>query len=142
MEYKEFKSIVNDCKSKKPVLFGLKQDAVCNLEQIGELERILQIILPEKYKRFIMDFGGGYFGYANIYSLDLRSDFYLLAHNTCPIKNYLRIADNGCGDYYLMKLDNNKCLDRVFFYEHDTANIRETGYEDILEYLIDVGLKV
>lgn len=33
---------------------------------------------------------------------DIDSDFYLLKHNISPFENYIRIADNGCNDYYFM----------------------------------------
>ena len=50
-----------------------------------------------------MNYGGGYFGYANIYSLDIDSNFYLLKHNNLPFEKFIRIADNGCGDHYLFE---------------------------------------
>lgn len=141
VEYEVFKCIVDSCKCRNTLLFSLGQDVVCSTEQIKAVERILQIELPEKYLKFLQDFGGGYFGYANVYSLDPRSQFYLLAHNVVPIEEYIRIADNGCGDYYLLKVKNKKCFDQVFFFEHDTATICDTDYVDILDYLVRVGLR-
>lgn len=141
MEYEVFERIVDDYKCRKPILFGLEQDEVCSAEQIGDFENILQIEFSEKYKQFLMSFGGGYFGHANVYSLDKKSNFYLLIHNDVPVGNYLRIADNECGDYYMLNVDNKKCLDQLFIYEHETKTIRTTEYADILEYLIKVGLK-
>lgn len=58
-----------------------------------------------------------------------------------PLGQYLNIADNGCGDFYMMRIDNGVCLDSIFWYDHETKNITETEYSDILEYLIQVGLK-
>lgn len=141
MEYDVFEKIVDDYKLKKPILFGLEHDEVCSAKQIEDFENMLRIEIPKKYKQFLMNFGGGYFGYANIYSLDKESSFFLLAHNDIPVGDYLRIADDGCGDYYLLSVIDKKCLDQLFFYEHDTNSIYTTEYADILEYLTKVGLK-
>lgn len=88
-----------------------------------------------------MEYGGGYFGYANIYSLDKDSNFYLFNHNDIPITQYLRIANNGCGDDYLLCIENKKCLDQIFFYDHETKKVCDTEFADVLEYLINIGLK-
>ena len=84
-------------------------------KDVEQFEKTVHITLPEKYKEFIMRYGGGYFGYANIYSLDVDSDFYLLKHNNLPFGKYVRIADNGCGDYYLFYIENGKSLEPLFF---------------------------
>ena len=141
MEYEMFERIVGEYKSRNPILFGLEHDDVCSAEQIEDFEKMLRLKFPRKYKQFPKDFGGGFFGYVNVYSLDKKSNFCLLAHNDIPIGGYLRIADNGCGDYYLLKIDNKNCLDQLYFYEHDTKAICDTQYADILEYLVKVGLK-
>lgn len=37
---------------------------------VTQFENDNNIVIPDEYKQFVMEFGGGYFGYANIYSLD------------------------------------------------------------------------
>ena len=54
---------------------------------------------------------------------------------------YLPIADNGCGDFYVLKCNGEYCSDKIYYYTHDSQEITETAYHDILEYLLDVGLK-
>lgn len=141
MDYGPFRKTVGHYMQTKPILFGLEHDNAPSPDEIEDTQRTLGIALPEKYKAFVAEYGGGYFGFANIYSLDEQSDFYLLKHNTAPAKGFLRIADNGCGDYYLLRIEGGKCLDRVYFCEHDEAAVSETEYEDILEYLLAEGLK-
>ncbi|MDE5599263.1 MAG: SMI1/KNR4 family protein, partial [Lachnospiraceae bacterium] len=80
MEYDVFSKLVNDCKEREPILFGLEHDEILSTVEIEKFEEKIHIELPEKYKKFLADYGGGYFGYANVYSLDEGSDFYLL-HN-------------------------------------------------------------
>ena len=99
-----------------------------------------QILLPEKYIQVLLNFGGGYFGYANIYSIDKDSYFFIFNHNPVKVENLLFIADNGCGDYYALRVDNNKCSDKIVFYEHESNTVQDTDFSDILEYLVKVGL--
>ena len=141
MNFDNFNTVVEEYRAKKPILFGLEHDKILSAEEIEQFEKTAQITLPEKYKEFIKSYGGGYFGYANIYSLDSDSDFYLLKHNNLPFKNYIRIADNGCGDYYLFSIENGKCLDSLLLSDHETGRIVWTEYGDIFEYLIEIGLK-
>ena len=109
--------------------------------RIENFEKRYSIVLPEKYRLFISEFGGGYFGYANIYSLDINSNYFIMKHKLLVPKSYLPIADNGCGDYYVLKCNGEHCSDSVYFYTHDSQEINDTIYHDILEYLLDIGLK-
>lgn len=141
MDYSLFRKTVEHYMQTKSIFFGLERDNAPSPDEIEDTQRRLGIILPEKYKAFVAEYGGGYFGFANIYSLDKQSDFYLPKHNNAPAKEYLRIADNGCGDYYLLRIEGGKCLDCIYFCEHDEAAVSATEYADILEYLLAEGLK-
>lgn len=65
-------SRVKTVRTEKPILFGLPHDNIPSVEEISEFEKRYHIQLPEKYKQFLLEYGGGYFGYANIYSLEIR----------------------------------------------------------------------
>ncbi len=77
-----------------------EHDEILSTDEIEKFEEKIHIEFPEKYKQFLSEYGGGYFGYANVYSLDEGSDFYILHNNDVPVDKYLRIADNDCGDYH------------------------------------------
>lgn len=141
MEYELFTKIVNDYKRKNPVLFGLEPDRIPSKEEVEKFEKALFVELSPKYKKFLLSFGGGFLGFAGIYSLDKESDFYLLNYNEIPVDKYLRISDNGCGDYYMLKINDQKCLEQLFFYDHETNAVCSTEYADVFEYLVQVGLK-
>ena len=70
------------------------------MKDICQFEEFSGICLPEDYKKLLLKYGGGYFGFANLYSLDKKSQFYIVKNNTFPLGDYLNIGDNGCGDYY------------------------------------------
>lgn len=141
MEFTTFSEIVNKTKIKIPTLFGLEHDVIPSVDDISKFEEQNHIQLTEKYKQFLLKYGGGFFGYTNLYSLDKNSDFYLLNYNDIPIRNILYIADNGCGDNYALKIVETKCQNTIIFYEHDTGLLYDTKFSDIFEYLVKVGLK-
>lgn len=95
----------------------------------------------EQIAQIISVFGGGYFGFSNIYSLDSESDFYILNNQRDVPENYIAIADNGCGDYYVIRTENGYCQKKIFFYEHEAQQIEDTEFMDIFEFLVAVGLK-
>ena len=110
------------------------------METIINFQKQHKIILPEKYIQFLLSFGGGYFGYTNIYSLDENSSFFIFNHNPAIIKDLLFIADNECGDYYAFRVQDDKCSEEIVFYDHEDNAIKDTDFSDVLEYLVKIGL--
>ena len=115
MEYDLFRNKVQQVKAKKPILFALETDTPPSIDKIEDFEKIYRMVLPEKYK--------------------------LMKHKSFVPNGYLPIADNGCGDFYVVKCNGEYCSDKIYYYTHDSQEITETAYHDILEYLLDVGLK-
>lgn len=141
MEFDTFQSIVEKAKVEQPLLFELEHDNIPQIEEISDFQKQYQIQLPKKYIQFLLNYGGGYFGYANIYSFDQNSDFFLPAHNKRELERFLCIADNGCGDDYAFLIEDGQCRDEVVFYDHDDRKAYHTEFSDILEYLVKEGLK-
>ncbi len=131
MTYDDFIEIVSNTKKNKPVLFGLESDKVASSEEISQYEETNGIILPDEYKRFVTEFGGGYFGFTTIY---------LLRNQNSVSSNYLAISDNGCGDYYVLKVIDGTAHKEIFFFEHEEKIVSEPLFEDIYEFLIVKGL--
>ena len=140
MTYDNFIRLVNDTKKNKPVLFGLESDKSVSKEEISQYEEANGIIFPDEYKRFVEEFGGGYFGFTTIYSLDKDSSFYLFRNQTSIPLNCLAISDDGCGNYYVLKITDGTVHKEVFFFEHEEKIVSELLFEDIYEFLIVKGL--
>ena len=141
MTYNQFIEIVEQIKKTKPILFELEKDKVVSEMDIFRFENDNSIVLPDEYKKFVIAFGGGYFGYSNIYSLDKDSSLFILENQHSVPGGYLAIADNECGDYYVLKIENDIVLRKVLFYGHEEQRIVETKYEDVFEFLVGEGLK-
>ena len=140
MNFEIFMKIVKKAKTEKPLLFELQHDNIPTMKDVITFQEEYQIILPEKYIQVLLNFGGGYFGYANIYCLDKDSCFFVLNHNPVNVKGLFFVADNECGDYYGFRVESNKCGEEIVFYDHASNTIKETDFSDVLEYLVKIGL--
>ncbi len=146
MEFEEFRKRVETKKRTDPHLFCLENDTIAGLEQIAAFEETHRIRLPEKYKLFLSTYGGGYFGYANIYSLDPKGVFPVTNENRFQFPltpgKCLYVSDNGCGDLYGFRIDpKGRCSERLFYRDHEDGAIYETEYTDTFEYLVAVGIE-
>ena len=141
MDFARFTEIVGNVKTKHPHFFELEHDKIPTMEDVLAFQEQYQIILPENYIQFLLNFGGGYFGFAIIYSLDKDSYFSIYKHNPSKVKDLLFIADNECGDYYAFQIENGRCSEEVVFYDHDNNVVeQEAVFPDIFEYLVKTGL--
>ena len=141
MDFARFTEIVGNVKTKHPHFFEFKHDKIPTMEDVLAFQEQYQIILPEKYIQFLLNFGGGYFGFAIIYSLDKDSYFSIYKHNPDRVKDLLFIADNECGDYYAFQIENGRCREEIVFYDHDNNAVEQgTVFPDIFEYLVKTGL--
>lgn len=142
MEYQVFKEVVEQAKEKKPKLFALDHDRAAEERDISSFEAEHSIVLSESHKAILKEHGGGFFGFANLYSLDESSDFYILDHLKYAPAGYIPISDNGCGDLYVQKIEENVCMEQLLLYEHDSREAVATKYNDIFEYLVEKGLRM
>jgi SMI1 / KNR4 family. len=140
VDFGTFNEVIKKAKAKEPLLFELEHDDIPTMENIIHLQKQYQITLPEKYIQFLLRFGGGYFGYTNIYSLDENSYFFIFNHNPAIIKDLLFIADNECGDFYAFRIQGDKCSEKIVFYDHEDNTIKDTNFSDVFEYLVKIGL--
>ena len=141
MDFARFTEIVGNVKTKHPHFFELEHDKIPTMEDVLAFQEQYQIILPEKYIQFLLNFGGGYFGFAIIYSLDKDSYFSIYNHNPAQVKDLLFIADNECGDYYAFQIENGKCSEEIVFYDHDNNAVKQKAvFPDIFEYLVKTEL--
>lgn len=140
MDFETFKKIVKEEKAKKPLLFELEHDTIPTMKDVIAFQEQYQIIFPEKYIQVLLKFGGGYFGYANLYSLDRDSYFFIFNHNPAQADGLLFMADNECGDRYAFRVDGNQCSEEIVFYDHESNTVENTAFSDVLEYLIKTGL--
>lgn len=144
MEFSAFLSIVSEAKVKKPVLFALETDPPATEVDISGAEARLSVQFPLEYKDFLRRFGGGFFGFTNVFSVLASSPWYVVDRNFAsgvPLQEFLAISDNGVGDYYGFSVANAVCGSHVAFLDHETRAVVSTPHSDLFEYLVVVGLE-
>lgn len=144
MNFDYLQSLVNDARARTPVLFGLDGDPPAVDADILEAEALLGVEFPVEYKIFVKEFGGGYFGYTNVFSPTTSGYWSIVERNRLAGENsgdFLAFSDNGVGDYYGFVVEDGVCSKTVYFFDHETSDISESGYADLFDYLADVGLK-
>lgn len=143
MQENEFISLVEKIKQENPVWFGLDSDCIPTIETIKEIETQLNFSFPDDYIAFISRYGGGFFAFGNVYSLDIDSEWFLLLKNSMNKqinKEHLLISENGCGDFYGYLIKNSKCTSKIEFYDHEDGKWYQTNFNNIFEYLSEFAL--
>jgi hypothetical protein len=145
MNYQEFSLTVDKAKDKNPIWFGLESDPPATDSEIEEVEKQLSIILPEEYKRFVKEFGGGYFAFTKVFSVNKESEWYIINQNKqvslIESHNFLAVSDNQVGDFYGFKVINGKCESYLLLFDHETGQLENSKYVNLFDYLVKVGLR-
>lgn len=136
MEYMAFEEFVEKVKKEKPILFELEHDEIPDEKSVKMFQKENNIKLPKKYCDFLMGFGGAILA-SQIY-IHKQSNFYIISNQSCVPDNYLAIADNGCGDCYVL-LKNSDCIEKIYLFEHESCKLYEVAH-DILDFLVKYGL--
>lgn len=66
------------------------------------------IILPDSYKDFVSQYGGGYFGFIVVYSCDCNGMFYIkdnVLKEWVKEKSFLPVVDLETGDFLGFEID-------------------------------------
>lgn len=138
MKFDTFKELVEKAKKDHPVWFGIEPDDNPDATAVTDAEEKLGAKLPDEYKDFILEYGGGYFAFSNVYSLEAGSDWYLVDVN-CKyedIRNgYIIISENGSGDFYGFKVFDGACESKIYFYDHEAGYWQASPYSNLFDYL-------
>jgi len=134
MNLSSFKESVAEKKRDYSFWFDDESDVDATNETIRMAEKELGVVLPQKYKEFVTEYGGGFFAFTNVFSIDLDSNWNILRRNKeaepyLP-ERFIAISDDETGGLFGFLVDEGQCSD----------NITEKLYSDIFEYVISVGL--
>lgn len=143
MQYSEFLKEIELAKKEKPILFQLEQDKVVSDDVILESEEFYGIKFAESYKQFLKVFGGGYFGYIILYSLDSEGMFYLrnfVTKDMIKECNMLPVIDLETGDYIGFDIEGNECTENLITWSHDEKKKSKLN-ADFYEVLATMGLE-
>lgn len=146
MKFDQFCDLVSQAKKDHPIWFEMESDTLPKEEDVQHAEACLGFKIPHDYKDFLMTFGGGYFALSIIYSLDKESEFNLIEINNKYKKissnNYLIFSDNGCGDFYAYKINEDGHNCDILFYDHEINEWSKTDIKNIFYYIVKFALKM
>jgi hypothetical protein len=144
VDFNEFLSIVEIIKAKNPLWFELETAPIGNDSEIVNAEQQLSVILPKEYKLFIKKFGGGYFAFTKIFSIS-ESEWNIIDQNNeinlINSHKFIAVCDNEVGDFYGYEIKSGICSPKMKFYNHEINKVEETKFDDLYQYLLNVGLK-
>ena len=142
MNKTEFKELIERVKSKNPRIFGLDSDMKPSIKDIELTEQYYSIVFLESYKEFLLLYGGGYFGFTAVYSLDPNSPFFMKNNVSVEFLNTNKlfpVIDFETGDLACFKVDNGICKDWMMLYNHEEKTISEMKmnfYDTLAKYAL------
>ena len=135
----KFKEIV----AEKPKLFALESDNKANDEKINVIENHYKIKLPENYKEFVKQYGGGYFGFIVVFSCDESGMFFIkdyVSKEWIQNKSFLPVVDFETGDFIGFEVKEGICQNTVSLYSHEENKLVKLGM-DFYDVLLKYGFK-
>lgn len=139
MTLEELRKLDSRYRQEKPNLFRLStSDRPASEEQLVALERAVGVRLPQAYRSFLREFGGGSFGLATIFSADPGSEWYLPqrqveASRYLP-EGVLAFSDDFAGGNYVLKVLNGQAQEAVFYWNQDGGE-SPTEFKDVIEFV-------
>lgn len=140
MNRDDFLTRVNDARRDHPIWFDLPSDEPPDEKLLADAESELGARLPDDFRWFLQEFGGGDFAFATIYSADPGSDLNLL-RNQPGAKGLIAFSDDGTGDSFVFPVEDDACQDRVLVWDHESGDSRPTDYASFLEFVVRVALQ-
>ncbi|MEU4626644.1 SMI1/KNR4 family protein [Actinoplanes sp. NPDC023801] len=124
--------------------FALVEGHTVTADEIRSVERGMAVALPDKYKAFMMRYGGGVFGSVELFPVapvpagtdDLRT----LNDWEFPDRSFVAVAPVGTGDHWGFPVIDGRCSEQVWFHFHDAGD-DELVAQDFLEFVANHGLK-
>src|SRR4051812_12283567 len=117
MDESQFSQLVAKARQSKLFWCDGEADPPATDAQINLAEEQIGARFPDEYTFFVKQFGGGYFAYANVFSVFPDSKWNLNAINKKYRlrENFVAVSDDQCGGYYGFIRDGN-VLSKESFY--------------------------
>jgi SMI1-KNR4 cell-wall len=111
-------------------------DAPSSEGQIEAIERDLKFKLPDSYRGFLKEFGGGAFGLTNVFNANSDAYYYIVEQNISAKlilpNDYIAISDDHCGGWYVLQVADGVAGETIYYWNND-GGLKATGYANVLE---------
>jgi len=127
-------------RAERPKVFQLTQpDKTATEVKLTEVAARLGIQLPMNYREFLKVYGGGDFGFINIFSADQTSEWYLperqAAASAFLPKGLLAFSDDFSGGYYVFEVEDGLAAEQVYYWNQDGGLI-STEFGNVLAFIV------
>ncbi|WP_109852416.1 SMI1/KNR4 family protein [Aquimarina sp. AU58] len=142
------KELLNEIVSKPE---GNRSNGEVSIEIINEIEKHLDIVFPEKYKEFLIEYGSGIIGYIDFFGVKKGLDIFLktppnIIYFNENLRKYglrkdiIAISYAGDQEYFVLNCDlNHQNYGSVYVWNPSLANelIEELEYisDDIIDFV-------
>ncbi|MFV2112895.1 SMI1/KNR4 family protein [Micromonospora sp. LOL_025] len=149
MELAEFEALAEPLRRKSAAEqaeygWALIEGHTATPEEIMSVEREMAVALPDKYKAFMMRYGGGAFGFVELFPIvpvpSSWDDLHTLNDREFPDRSFVAVAPVGTGDHWGFPVSDGHCHEQVWFRFHDAGD-DELVAQDFLEFIASYGLK-
>lgn len=143
MNKHDFENALREIMERKPRLFALESDKKASVEMLETVEEYYEIKLPDSYKNFVSQYGGGYFGFIVVYSCDCNGTFYIkdkVLKEWVSEKAFLPVFDFETGDFLGFEIENGICRNKVALYLHEENELQKLEI-DFYDALLKYGLR-
>lgn len=139
LPFSEFKEIDAAMRAERPKVFQLTQpDTTATEASLTEVEEKLRLQLPMDYREFLKVYGGGDFGFINIFSADPMSEWYLPERQNAASaflpESLLAFSDDFSGGYYVLQIREGLAADQVFYWNQD-GGLMLTEFGNVLAFI-------
>jgi hypothetical protein len=150
MEFAEFDELVEVLRQESTASqaehgFALIDGWVATAGEIADVERRMGVIFPDKYKIFMIRYGGGEFGFVDLFPVVTggqmhEDDLWTVNSREFPDRSFVAVAPVGTGDYWGFPVTDGRCHGEIWFHFHD-AGAPQFEAADFLEFVANHGLK-
>jgi SMI1-KNR4 cell-wall len=114
-------------------------DPPANDTCISKVESLFGLDLPQLYKDFLIEFGGGSFGFIDIYSTFETGKYYIgnvvNMYDMFAKNGFVPISDDYCGGLYCLKFDT--ISDLSVYYYNDEDGFIKTRFSNVFQFVAE-----
>lgn len=149
MDLAEFEGLAEPLRPKSTAMqaqhgVSLIEGQTATADEIASVELDLAVVFPDKYKAFMTRFGGGTFGFVELFPIVAtpvgHDDLRTVNDREIPDRSFLVVAPVGTGGHWGFPVIDGRCQDSVWFHFHDGGD-DEPVAADFLEFMAEHGLR-
>jgi hypothetical protein len=128
-----------------PKLFILSPpDRPATESELEQAERAISVKLPDSYRAFLREFGGGSYGLITVFSADPTSEWFLGAR-VMQARAYLPthllpFSDDFAGGLYVFETAEGKASEAVCYWNRD-GGLVQTEFSNVLAFIARYAYK-